>query len=153
MVRNILALVLAVIAGSVVNMAVVNLSHTLYPLPAGVDPNDFEAFRAHVEAHGFATGALLIVLAAHSGGSFVSGLVCGLVAGRPWYLAAVILGLLWTCGGITMLMILPAPMWFAAADVILYVPAALLGVTLGGAVWDRSSPPVAPEAQSAQGAD
>ena len=62
----------------------------------------------------------------------MSGLVCGLIARRPWYLAAIILGILWTCGGIAMLTILPSPLWFAAADLLLYVPAALLGVTLGG---------------------
>jgi hypothetical protein len=106
----------------------------------GLDPNDFDAFRAHVEAHGLPTGALLIVLAAHAGGSFVSGFVCGLIARRPWYLAATILGILWTCGGVSMLMMLPAPTWFAIADVVLYIPAALLGVKLGGAMTSRSSP-------------
>ena len=60
--------------------------------------------------------------------------VCGLIAKRVWYLAAVILGILWTCGGITMLVMLPSPLWFAIADLLLYVPAALLGVKLGGSM-------------------
>jgi hypothetical protein len=143
MIRGILAVVLGVIAGGVFNMALVTLSNAVYPLPEGVDPNDFAAFRSHVEAHGLPTGALLIVLAAHAGGSFVSGFVCGLIARRPWYLAATILGVLWTCGGIAMLMMLPAPTWFAIADVVLYIPAALLGVKLGGAMTSRSSPQLA----------
>ncbi len=140
MIRKILAILVGAIAGGVVNMALVTLSNVVYPLPEGIDPNDFEAFRAHVEAHGLATGALLIVLAAHSGGSFVSGFVCGLIAMRPWYLAAIVLGLLWTCGGVAMLTMLPAPIWFVVADVLLYVPAALLGVKLGGALTGRRSP-------------
>ncbi|WP_182869140.1 hypothetical protein [Stieleria mannarensis] len=132
MIRNVVAIVAGLIAGSIFNMALVSVSHVVYPLPDGIDPNDFEAFRTHVETNGMPTGALLIVLAAHAGGSFVSGLVCGLVAKRAWYIAAGILGILWMCGGISMLMMLPAPIWFAVVDIVLYVPAALLGVRLGG---------------------
>ena len=143
MIRKILAVLIAVVAGSVFNMTIVTLSHTVYPLPEGIDPNDFDAFRAHVEANGMPTGAMLMVLVAHAGGSFVSGLLCGLIAKRSWYVAAVALGLLWMCGGIAMLMMLPSPIWFAVADVVLYVPAALLGVRLGGALTRSNSPPVA----------
>ena len=75
-------------------MALVTVSHAVYPLPEGIDPNDFEAFRAHVEAHGMPTGALMIVWLAHAGGSFVSGLVCGLIAMRSWYVAAAVLGII-----------------------------------------------------------
>jgi hypothetical protein len=140
MIRKILAVLLAVVFGSVFNMAIVTLSHTVYPLPEGIDPNDFDAFQAHVEAHGMPTGALLLVLVAHAGGSLVSGLVCGLIAKRPWYAAAGAIGFLWMCGGITMLMMLPAPVWFAVTDVVLYIPAALAGVRLGGG-WTRSRSP------------
>ena len=143
MMRKILAVLLGAIAGGVFNMALVTVSQAMYPLPEGIDPHDFEAFRAHVEANGMPTGALLIVLVAHAGGSFVSGVVCGLIAQRSWYVAGLMLGILWTCGGVAMLMMLPAPTWFAVADVLLYVPAALLGVKLGGALSGRSQPPVA----------
>ncbi len=145
MIRKILAVLIGVVAGGVFNMAIVTFSHAVYPLPEGLDPNDFDAFRAHVEANGMPTGAVIIVLVAHAGGSFVSGFVCGLISLRSWYVAAVVLGLLWTCGGIAMLMMLPAPTWFAVAGVVLYVPAALLGVRLGGALTGGSSPPVAAE--------
>ena len=124
-------------------MAIVTFSHAVYPLPEGLDPNDFDAFRAHVEANGMPTGAMIMVLLAHAGGRFVSGFVCGLIAMRSWYVAAIGLGILWSCGGIALLLLLPGPIWFAVADVVLYVPAALLGVRLGGALTGRSSPPVA----------
>ena len=143
MIRKTLAIIIGIVAGSAFNMAIVTISQAVFPLPAGIDPNDFEAFKAHIEAHGMPTGALILVLAAHAGGSLVSGFVCGLIAMRSWYVAAIGLGLLWTCGGIAMLMMLPAPTWFAVADVVLYVPAALLGVRLGGALTGRSGPAVA----------
>ncbi len=145
MLRNTLAFLLAVIAGSAFNMALVTVSQAMYPVPDGLDPNDFEAFRAHVVANGIPTGALMIVLVAHAGGSLVSGFVCGLVARRSWYAAAAVLGILWTCGGVAMLMMLPSPIWFAVTDVLLYVPAALLGAKLGGA-W--TSPAYCPSSSS-----
>jgi hypothetical protein len=145
MIRKILAVVIGLVAGGAFNMAMVTASQAVYPLPEGIDPNDFEAFKAHVEAHGMPTGALIMVLVAHAGGSLVSGLVCGLIAMRSWYVAAIGMGILWTCGGITMLMMLPAPTWFAVADIVLYIPAAVLGVWLGGALTGRSSPPVPTE--------
>jgi hypothetical protein len=141
MIRKIMAVVIGIVAGGAFNMAIVTASHAVYPLPEGIDPNDFAAFKAHVAAHGMPTGALIMVLVAHAGGSLVSGFVCGLIAMRSWYVAAIGLGILWTCGGIAMLMMLPAPTWFAVADVVLYIPAALLGVRLGGALTGRSSPP------------
>jgi hypothetical protein len=140
MIRKTLAVIVGIVAGSAFNLAMVTVSHAVFPLPEDIDPNDFEAFKAHVEAHGMPTGALILVLAAHAGGSLVSGFVCGLIALRTWYAAAIGLGLLWTCGGIAMLMMLPAPTWFGVADVVLYVPAALLGVRLGGALTSRSEP-------------
>ena len=140
MIRKILAVLIGIAAGGVFNMAMVTASHAVYPLPEGLDPNDLEALRAHVEANGMPAGAMIMVLVAHAGGSFVSGFVCGLIALRSWYVAAVGVGLLWTCGGIAMLMLLPAPTWFAVADVVLYVPAALLGVRLGGALTGGSLP-------------
>ncbi len=134
MIRNILAIVIGILAGGFFNMAMVQVSHLVYPLPTGVDPNDFDAFREHVEANGMPTGSLLMVLFAHVGGSFVSGLVCGLIAKPRWYLAAALMGGFWMAGGITMLTLLPCPTWFAIADTLLYVPCALLGVSIGGAI-------------------
>jgi hypothetical protein len=142
MIRKIMALVVGIVAGGAFNMAIVTASHAAFPLPEGIDPNDFAALKAHVVAHGMPTGALIMVLVAHAGGSLVSGFVCGLIARRSWYVAGIGLGILWTCGGIAMLMMLPAPTWFAVADVVLYVPAALLGVRLGGALMARRPPSV-----------
>lgn len=139
MIRKILAVVIGIVAGSAFNMAMVSASHAAYPLPAGIDPNDFDAVRVHVATHGMPTGALIMVLIAHAGGSFVSGFACGLIAMRPWLAAAIGLGALWTCGGLIMLMMLPAPIWFMVADVVLYIPAAVLGVHLGGALTGRRS--------------
>ena len=38
-----------------------------------------------------------------------------------------------------MLFMIPSPTWFAIADVALYIPAALLGVWLGGGMMSSDS--------------
>ena len=139
MIRKILACVLGAFLGGLFNMSLITISNWAYPLPEGVDPNDLDALAAHVKANGMATGALIIVLVAHAGGSLVSGLVCGMIAMRSWYVAAISLGFFWTLGGIMMLTILPSPIWFAVTDLLLYVPAAVLGVMLGGRLTGRCS--------------
>ncbi len=143
MLRIVLAFLLGGFAGGAFNMALVTVSNTVYPLPAGLDPNDIEAFQAHVESVGLPTGALLLVLLAHAGGSLVSGFVCRLVAMRDCYRTALLLGVFWLCGGVVMLTLLPAPVWFAVADVLLYVPAALLGVKLCSRLFSGRGAPVA----------
>ena len=132
--RRIFAVVAGVIGGGIFNMLLVNASHILFPLPADVDPNDLESLKAYVTENGLPTGALVMILLAHSGGSFFSGFIGGLIVRRTWILAAIGFGILWTCGGIAMLMVLPAPIWFAVADTLLYIPAALLGMRLGGTI-------------------
>lgn len=132
MARKVLAVIVGVLAGGTFNMILVTISQAMYPYPEGIDPNDMDAVREHIEANGMPFGALVIVLMAHAGGSLVSGLVCGLIAKKQWIAAAIGLGLWWTLGGVTMLFLLPAPLWFAIVDIALYVPAAIAGVFVGG---------------------
>lgn len=138
MLRNILAIIIGLFLGGVFNMMMITVSQVIYPYPEGVDPNNMEQVREHIEANGFPVGALLIVLIAHAGGSFVSGFLCGLISKSQWYIAAGAMGLFWTLGGVMMLFILPAPLWFGVVDVISYVPAALLGVMIGGSLLKPS---------------
>lgn len=124
MLRKILAVVLGLVVGSAVNMALIMVSMALYPLPDGATEV--------TDANDMALGALLIVLAAHAGGSLASGLVCGFIAKRVWLAAGIGLGILWTCAGVSMLFAIPSPLWFAIADTASYIPAAILGVLVGG---------------------
>lgn len=134
MARKITAIVVGIIAGMIFNMSFVLISQASYPLPEDIDPNDLEAQGEYRKENGWPMGALVLVLIAHAGGSLASGVVCGLIAMRNWTAAGLGLGIFWTMGGITMLFLLPAPTWFAITDVILYIPAALIGVMVGGAL-------------------
>ena len=73
------------------------------------------------------------MLVAHGGGSFVGGAVCALIAGKKWILGATLVGAPFLLGGIYMLQMFPAPVWFAVVDVLLYVPLAIMGCVAASA--------------------
>ncbi|HNU08416.1 MAG TPA: hypothetical protein PKO33_11670, partial [Pyrinomonadaceae bacterium] len=72
MVRNVLSVVLAFVIGGLAVFAVEKLGHTVYPVPAGLDPNNLEGLAEYVKT--MPVGALLFVLAAQSAGSLIGGL-------------------------------------------------------------------------------
>ena len=129
MVRNIVAVIVGLIAGSAFNMAMIMLSWMLYPPPAGVDlMKDPEAMKAYVAT--LSLPAILIVLVAHAGGALVGGLVASAIARRSPTVLGAIVGAFFLLGGIMNAMSIPAPPWFVVPDLILYVPCGILGARL-----------------------
>ena len=110
MARNIGALVVGLLVGMLLNAAVVQLSSTLlYPMPAGLDPNDPAQLYAYIETlpvTAFVMAIVAHVLQAGAGGW----LAARLCASRPLALAGAI-GAITVAGSIYNLRILPAPAW------------------------------------------
>lgn len=109
MLRNLIAVVVGMLAGMAVNMSLVLLAMFLYPMPEGVDFSDSEAMPAYfatIPATGF-----LIVLAAHLGQSFFGGLVAALLSSDRPRVMALIIGGLTLIGGVANLIKLPHPLW------------------------------------------
>lgn len=108
---------LAVIAGMLTAFAVVAgvemLGHTVYPVPADLDPADPESLKAFVA--GLPAGAFAFVLAAWILGTWIGGTVAGLIArsrsGRP----SLIVGCLVLAATVSNLAVIPHPTWVAAA--------------------------------------
>ena len=125
MIRNILAVIAGLIIGNVAIMGLHYLGMEFYPLPEGTNMNDMKAIAEYM---GIApTGALLFVVLAHIGGTFIAGISTGLIANNliPTY----IVGGFFTLAGIYNLAVLPHPIWFNI-EAILYLPAAYLGYKL-----------------------
>lgn len=109
MLRDLIAVVLGMLAGMAVNMSLVLLSMFLYPMPKGVGFDDSEAMSAYfatIPATGF-----LIVLAAHLGQSFFGGLVAALLSSDRPRAMALIIGVLSLIAGVSNLIDLPLPAW------------------------------------------
>ena len=121
MVRNILALVAGLVAGSVVNMGIVTIGFAVIPL---ADPT----YESPLE-----TKNLIFPFAAHALGTLAGAAVASLIAlsYRLWISLAI--GALFLMGGIAAVSMIVAPLWFEAVDLIVaYIPMAWLGWKLTG---------------------
>ena len=124
-IRNILAFILGWFIGSFVNLGLVNIGYTFFPI-SGLDPNDFDALIAimpTLEVKNFVFPFL-----AHALGTLVGAIVVGLLAASHKMKLSIGIGGLFLIGGIIMNFILPGPMWFEIADLIFaYIPMAWIG--------------------------
>ncbi len=124
--RNILAVILGIVACMLAKMAVMKFGPSLFPFPDGMNPNnleDWKTFAPVLQAKHLATPFL-----DHALGSFFGGLVAALIAGSRKITFAIVIGCIHLIGGIAAAFIVPAPIWFIALDLIIaYIPMAYLG--------------------------
>ena len=124
-VRNILAVILGIIAGIIVNMGIITISGSLIPPPEGADMTTIEGMKAAMPL--MSAKHFLMPFLAHALGSFVGALVAALIAAshKMWF--AMGIGIFTMLGGIAAVMMLPAPLWFEAVDLIFaYIPTAFI---------------------------
>jgi len=125
MLRNILAVIAGWIIGSVVNMALIQLGYSLYPLE-GVDPNDMEALAAIMPT--LAPKHFIFPFLGHALGTLVGATVAAMIAASNKMKMALVVGVIFLLGGIAVNLMLPGPTWFAAVDIVLaYAPMAWIG--------------------------
>lgn len=124
-VRNILAVVIGIVIGMVVNMSLVNIGNSIFPV-AGIDVNDMKAYAKlipNLEAKYF-----IFPFLAHAIGTLVGALITALVAGNRKKIFALVIGVFFLIGGITVNIMLPGKIWFSILDIIVaYIPMSLLG--------------------------
>lgn len=109
MIRNVIAVVIGMIAGMATNMAIVLLNLALYPMPEGVDFADTEGMKAYIGT--LPLMALCIVIVAHLGQAFVGGWVAARISATRVMLVAMIVGVLSLIGGLVNMMDMPLPVW------------------------------------------
>ena len=130
--KNILAVVLGFVIGSVVNMGLVSVGPHIIPLPAGADVSDMAGLKASMAL--FEPKNFIFPWLAHALGTLVGALVAAKLAASHPMRSALIVGLVFLAGGITMVYLAGGPTWFIAADLILaYLPMAYLGGLMAGA--------------------
>lgn len=124
--RNILAVIVGWIAGGIANMALVVAGGMLVPAPAGVNPMDPESIKA--SAHLFEAKHFIFPFIAHAAGTLVGALIASLLGVSQRMVLALIIGVLFLFGGVAAALMIPAPAWFVAVDLLIaYIPMALLG--------------------------
>lgn len=129
--RNVLALVAGVIAGGIVNMAIVMLGPMIVPLPPGIDPKDPESLARGIALMG--PQHFLMPFLAHALGTLVGALVAWKLAATRRALLAYLVGVVFLIGGgVATAMIPSAPTWFVALDLLVaYLPMSWLATRIG----------------------
>lgn len=129
MIRSILAVLAGLMVFFIAVTVLQGMMVQLYPLPAGIDPNDLEALKRALM--GMPAGAFAVLLAAYAVGAMCGGAVAAAVAGRRKMLHAAIVGGLTMLAGIANFARLPHPSWVVLVGVPLFVVMALIGGRLG----------------------
>ena len=119
--KNILAIVLGLVIGSIVNGAIIQVSGYIIPPPEGADLKTMEGLKASM--HLFTPKNFIMPWLAHAVGTFVGALVAALIAANNKMRFAIAIGCFFLIGGISAVMMIPAPMWFNVVDLTLaYIP-------------------------------
>ena len=125
-VRNILAVVVGFVIGSIVNMGVLAVGHMLMPPPPGFDSSSMEGVASTI--HLLRPLDFIVPFLAHALGPFVGVLTAMFIAASRHRTIAIVLGALFLVGGIIANFMIPAPLWYRAIDLVLaYIPMAFLG--------------------------
>jgi hypothetical protein len=126
--RSVGAVLAGLLLGVLLMMGIELVGHVLYPLPAGVDPSDFEALKALLPT--LPVGALLLVLLGWTVAPLAGGFTAAWIARRAPVAHALVVGLFFLAGGVATLLMMPHPLWFAVGGVAVFLPAAYAGSLL-----------------------
>jgi len=127
--RKILAVVAGVILAGIITFAVQKIGHQVYPPPENLDMKNMEAMKAYVAT--LPMGPLLFVLLSYIVGSFAGGWLAAKIARTSQIHLPLTVGGVQLFFGLINLVMIPHPMWFAIASVIVFLPAAYFGGKLG----------------------
>lgn len=111
------------------------LGSLIYPLPAGMNPDDPAAVKAAMA--NLPAGALLLVLLGWIVGTFAGAWITALRAARAPIGHGLLLGGLFLVGAVVNMLMIPHPVWFWIVGLAIFLPSAYLGAKRGA----RSRPP------------
>jgi len=119
-------------------MALITLSPSLIPPPAGVDVNSAESLSKAI--HLFEPRHFIMPFLAHAVGTLAGALAAYLIAASYKARIAFVIGVVFLCGGVAASFMIPAPAWFIALDLLAaYLPMAWLGLRLGDRMQQGSN--------------
>lgn len=122
-IRNVLAVVLGIVVGSLVNMALVTISPMVIPPPEGIDVSTAEGLKAGM--HLFEPKHFVFPFLAHALGTFVGALVAAWIAATRKFTFAMVIAVFFFLGGLASIIMLPSPIWFTFVDLVFaYFPMA-----------------------------
>ena len=123
--KNVLAVIIGWLGGSIVNMGLIELGHKVFPI-AGFDLNDMNSLASLMPT--LDPMYFIFPFLAHALGTLVGALLAGRIATTHKMKFSMAIGGLFLAGGIMINFMLPGPTWFAVVDVLIaYIPMAWIG--------------------------
>jgi hypothetical protein len=124
-VKNILAVIIGIGMGMVVNMGLIMISSSLIPPPEGIDNTTMEGLKAGM--HLFEPKHFIMPFLAHALGTLAGALVAAKLAASHHMKFAIGIGVFFLLGGLANIFMLPSPTWFTVLDLgVAYIPMGLL---------------------------
>lgn len=128
-IRNILAVIIGVVGGGIVNLGLITVGSSLIPAPEGVDVMDSQSIADSL--HLFGPKNFIFPFFAHALGTLSGAMVAYSIAASHKMRIAYVIGAVFLFGGISMVFMIPAPMWFIVLDLgVAYLPMAWLAIFL-----------------------
>ena len=122
--KNILVVLGGCLLGMVVNMGLIITGYQLIPFADGVNPIDATLWEIKY---------FLFPFLAHAIGTISGAFITAKFAASFHMILAICIGIFFLLGGISMVFIMPAPVWFIVADLSLaYIPMGWFGWKLTG---------------------
>ena len=119
--RNVLAVITGIILGSVVNMGIIMLQGSFIALPEGVDVTNTESLQSSM--HLFEPKHFIFPFLAHAIGTLVGAYLSARIAASHKLKFALGIGIFFLIGCISMVFMIPSPIWFVILDLSLaYIP-------------------------------
>lgn len=129
-IRNTLAVIAGMLIGGMVNMGLITVSGHVIAPPAGADVTTMEGLLASI--HLFEAKHFLFPFLAHAMGTLVGAVIVARFAATQQLRLAMLVGVISLAGGVSAVMMIPAPLWFDTVDLVFaYIPMAWLGYQLG----------------------
>lgn len=123
--KNILGVLAGAIGGSIVNMAIIQVSGSIIPPPEGVDVNNMDSLKTSM--HLFEPRHFIFPFLAHALGTFAGAFLAAKIAATYKMRFAMVIGVFFLAGGITAVYMIPAPTWYSALDLaVAYLPMAYI---------------------------
>lgn len=128
--KNIAALLVGIVIGSLVNMELINMSSSIIAPPKGAIVTTVEGLKASM--HLFQPKHFLFPFLAHALGTLVGAILSVLIASNDFKKrAAYIIGVVFLIGGITNVLMLPSPIWFTLVDLFgAYIPMSFIAYSI-----------------------
>jgi len=135
--KNILAILVGWLLGSMVNMGIIKLGHYLIPIE-GIDPNNMEELISVMPTLSYEY--FIFPFLAHALGTLVGAIVASFLAFNYRMKFALTIGALFLLGGIMVNYMIPGPTWFAVIDIIFaYIPMAYAGGKISEVIKNNQS--------------